>query len=166
MYHNIQEFLKDRKVEESNTLKIFNLITDEAKDQKIHPNVRTLGRLAWHITETLPEMGTAAGLLDSGYDSHAPIPETMQEIISTYQQNCEKFREAVAAKWTEAELGEKLPMYGMQWEKGLILRIINTHESHHRSQMTVVMRMLDLPVAGIYGPTKEDWAKMGMAAME
>src|SRR5437868_5777223 len=99
MYHHIQDFLNDRKVEESNTLKIFNLITDDAINQKIHPNVRTLGRLAWHITETLPEMGTAAELFDSGYDPNAPIPATMEEIIADYKQNSEKFGETVVAKW-------------------------------------------------------------------
>jgi uncharacterized damage-inducible protein DinB len=166
MYYHIQDFLNDRKAEEGNTVKIFNLITEEAKGQKINPNVRTLERLAWHIAETLPEMGSAAGLFDAGLASHGPTPPTMQDIISVYLQNSAKLMEAVQAKWKDADLGDELPMYGRSWNKGLVLTVINGHEAHHRSQMTVVMRMLGLPVTGIYGPAKEEWALMGMPAME
>ncbi len=43
-----------------------------------------------------------------------------------------------------------------------IPQILLLHQTHHRGQMTVLMRQAGLPVAGMYGPTKEDWAKYGM----
>jgi uncharacterized damage-inducible protein DinB len=38
------------------------------------------------------------------------------------------------------------------------------HQAHHRGQMTVLMRQAGLPVPGIYGPSKEEWANFGMEA--
>ncbi|MNF01709.1 DinB family protein [compost metagenome] len=55
-------------------------------------------------------------------------------------------------------------MYGELWEKGKILRVLISHQSHHRGQMTVIMRILGLPVPGLYGPSKEEWAEFGMIA--
>ena len=55
-------------------------------------------------------------------------------------------------------------MYGEHWSKGTVLRVLINHQSHHRGQMTVIMRMLGLPVPGIYGPSKEEWVEMGMNA--
>jgi uncharacterized damage-inducible protein DinB len=40
------------------------------------------------------------------------------------------------------------------------------HQTHHRGQMTVLMRQAGLVVPGIFGPAREEWAKMGMPAPE
>ena len=47
-------------------------------------------------------------------------------------------------------------------EPSLTLQILLFHQTHHRGQMTVLMRQAGLPVPGMYGPAKEDWAKYGM----
>ena len=39
------------------------------------------------------------------------------------------------------------------------------HQTHHRGQMTVLMRQAGLRVPGIYGPAKEEWAAFGAPAM-
>lgn len=56
-------------------------------------------------------------------------------------------------------------MYGEQWPKGLVLSILIAHQTHHRGQMTVLMRQAGLPVPGMYGPSKEEWAAMGLPPM-
>ena len=40
------------------------------------------------------------------------------------------------------------------------------HQTHHRDQMTVLMRLQDIKVPGVYGPSKEEWAQYGMEAQE
>jgi uncharacterized damage-inducible protein DinB len=40
--------------------------------------------------------------------------------------------------------------------------VLVTHQTHHRAQMTVLMRQAGLQVPGIYGPVKEGWAAYGM----
>lgn len=166
MYRHIQDFLNDWKNEESNTVKIFSEITEETKSQKINENVRSLERLAWHITHTITEMGTKAGLFESDPLEDQPIPATFAEIVEAYKRNSALLAQTVPSKWTDSSLDDDVPMYGENWKKGNILSILIAHEAHHRSQMTIIMRMLGLAVPGLYGPSKEEWIAYGMPAME
>jgi uncharacterized damage-inducible protein DinB len=59
-------------------------------------------------------------------------------------------------------LSEVIPIYGEKWPRGLTLSILIGHQTHHRGQMTVLMRQAGLPVPGVVGPSKEEWAAMGM----
>ncbi|MCJ8210988.1 DinB family protein [Mucilaginibacter sp. RS28] len=166
MYRHIQDFLNDWKTEAGNTVKIFSGITEEVKTQKINENVRSLERLAWHITHTITEMGTQAGLFEADALEHYAVPETMQQMIEVYQQYNAILGQTVRSKWTDSSLEDEVPMYGESWKKGQVLSVIIAHEAHHRSQMTVIMRVLGLKVPGLYGPSKEEWAEMGIPAME
>lgn len=166
MYRIINDFLADWKHESEATAKIFSLITSETYKEKIHENVRSLQRLAWHLTQTITEMGTRAGLLDQDALEHEQAPESMEALVNAYSNYSVLLSRAVQLKWTDSSLSEKVPMYGESWEKGKILRILVSHQSHHRGQMTVIMRMLGLPVLGLYGPSKEEWKEMGMPVMD
>lgn len=57
-------------------------------------------------------------------------------------------------------------MYGEMWAEGKTLSVLVTHQIHHRSQLTIVMRLLGLKVPGTYGPSNEEWAAYGMPAQE
>ncbi|WP_069659454.1 DinB family protein [Arcticibacter eurypsychrophilus] len=166
MYRNIYNFITDWKNETEGTVKVFSLITEETRQVKIHEHVRSLERLAWHLTQTITEMGHKAGLFPVDHLENSPTPESISELVSTYQDYCEQLSKAVNSKWTNSSLEDKVNMYGEEWEKGKILQVLIIHQTHHRGQMTVIMRMLGLPVPGIYGPSKEEWANMGMQAME
>ena len=50
--------------------------------------------------------------------------------------------------------------------RGRTLSALAGHQAHHRAQMMVLMRILGLPMPGVYAPAREDWAKFGMAAQE
>jgi len=166
MYRDIQDFVTDWQHESANTVKIFSGITEETKAVKINPNIRSLERLAWHITETITEMGTKAGLFDENPLEHQPTPVTMAQLTATYQEYNQRLAKAVQNRWTNESLTEEVPMYGESWSKGTVLSVLIAHEAHHRSQMTIIMRMVGLPVPGLYGPSQEEWAAMGMPAMQ
>ena len=166
MYRKIDDFLKDWKNEEEFTLKIFSLISTETKAEQVHEQVRALDRLAWHLTQTITEMGKRAGLLTDDLLEHQAIPETMNEIAELYKTNSELLCRAVRLKWTDSSLEDLVPMYGDEWMKGKILQILLLHQTHHRGQMTVIMRILGLSVPGLYGPSKEEWIAMGLPAMD
>jgi uncharacterized damage-inducible protein DinB len=57
-------------------------------------------------------------------------------------------------------------MYGEKWPRGRSAHILIDHQTHHRGQMTVLMRQAGLVVPGIYGPAKEAWAAYGAPAPE
>ncbi|WP_345948309.1 MULTISPECIES: DinB family protein [unclassified Mucilaginibacter] len=165
MYHTISDFLTDWQNEAANTAKLFSYITEDAKAIKIHPKIRTLEFLAWHITETITEMGSKAGLFDDDLLEHQSIPATFAQIAAAHQKYNAQLAENVSSRLTDADLQDEVNMYGQTWTKSTVLSVLVQHEAHHRSQMTIIMRMVGLPVPGLYGPSQEEWEAMGMPAM-
>lgn len=164
MYRSIEDFIKDWEAESIGSAKVFSAITESTRKTDVHADVRSLERLSWHLTQTITEMGNRAGLFAEDELEHLAIPPTLQELIESYKKYSEAFIKAVRSKWTDSSLLDKVEMYGELWEKGKVLRVLIAHQSHHRGQMTVIMRILGLPVPGIYGPSKEEWAEFGMIA--
>jgi len=166
MYRKIADFIADWKVEEDATLKIFSKINDEKMNVKVADNVRTLGQLAWHITQTLTEMPQKAGIIKEDELEHEPLPSTFTEISGHYKKYCKKLVDSLKKNWKDSDLPKVIELYGQKWEKGKILTMLITHQIHHRAQMIPIMRLQNMEVPGIYGPAKEDWAKFGMTAPE
>ncbi|MNL50974.1 DinB family protein [compost metagenome] len=92
------------------------------------------------------------------------MPSSVKELTELYEKYSEALVKAVRSKWTDSSLTDQIEMYGDLWEKGKVLHVLIVHQTHHRGQMTVIMRMLGLPVPGLYGPSKEEWAEFGMIA--
>ena len=166
MYYKIHDFVHDWKSESEATLKIFNNLNDESLNKKFSENLRTPGRLAWHITGSIPEMMNRTGLHIEGPGENSQIPPHLFDICEEYKKSSESLIDSISKNWTDADLTEKVNMYGEQWEKGTILSVLIIHQIHHRAQLTVLMRMAGLKVPGIYGPAREEWAQMGMKAEE
>jgi len=165
MFRRIDDFAVAWKNETDATLKLMRACTDASLAQAVTPKGRTLGRLAWHITQTLPEMLGHAGLPVTGPDEAAPVPK-LADIVATYEAAAPAVIEAVRAQWTDAMLEQSIPMYGQHWRLGDILYALVLHQTHHRGQMTVLMRQAGLVVPGVYGPAAEEWAGMGMPTPE
>lgn len=166
MYRKIEDFIQDWKNESLATIKVFSNISEESKSQKRNENIRSLERLAWHITQTLTEMPARSGIMESDLLDNEPIPATIKDIISVYKRYSEELIKHVDEKWKDVQLTEKIDVYGQPWERRKVLSVLVLHQAHHRGQMTTLMRMEGLPVPGIYGPSKEEWSKFGMEAME
>lgn len=166
MYRTIEDFITDWGYESESTLKLFRNISNEALNKKDHENVRSIAVLSWHITITLSEMLNKAGLKVSGPDEHSKAPSDIAEIISEYERSARSVTEQVKKQWTDASLKEEANMYGQNWKNGVTLSILIKHQAHHRGQLTVLMRHAGLKVAGMYGPSKEEWAEFNMPAMD
>ncbi len=164
MYRSISDFLADWQYETAITAKVIRGIPDDLSRSMIHQDVRSLEWLAWHLTQTLTEMGHRAGLFATDSLEQQKMPTSMDEMATAYEDYASQIATAVNSKLTDSVLAEMVEMYGDQWSKGTVLRILVCHQSHHRGQMTVIMRMLGIPVPGLYGPSKEEWAAMGMDA--
>ncbi|QUW23173.1 DinB family protein [Sporosarcina sp. Marseille-Q4063] len=161
MFKTIDEFLNLWEHESGSTLKILSALTDESLAQEVSPEDRTLGRIAWHIVQTLHEMMSQTGLEFKGTPEDAPVPETAAEIADAYRSTNEAMVSAMKSQWNDEVLSEMRDMYGEQWSVGTVLGILTAHETHHRGQMTVLMRQAGLRVPGVYGPAREEWAAFG-----
>jgi uncharacterized damage-inducible protein DinB len=166
MYRTMEDFREDYAYEREATGKILAALTDASLGQRVSAGGRTLGQLAWHVVGTLYEMPGQAGLETGGGKVDAPIPGRAAEIAAAYDAAAAAVAAAVASQWSDAALAEEIPMYGESWKRGKVLAALIKHEAHHRGQMTVLMRQAGLPVPGVYGPAKEEWAAYGMKAPE
>jgi uncharacterized damage-inducible protein DinB len=162
MYRKIEDFLGSWAYETEATLKVFGQLTDQSLGQKVTDEGRTLGRIAWHIVQTLPEMGGRTGLQISGPGEKDPIPASAEEITASFKDAAESLAQEVQSKWGDSDLEIEDDMYGEMWMRGQTLGALVNHQTHHRGQMTVLMRQAGLPVPGVYGPSKEEWDAYGM----
>jgi uncharacterized damage-inducible protein DinB len=163
MIRSIADFNGLWKMESGMMQKVMDALTDTSLAQSINNDHRTLGRLAWHITQTTPEMLGKAGLKIAGPGDHDAMPASAKTIAKAYADSASAIEGAIAAaKWTDKTLDEKREMYGEQWTVGFTLQCFVFHQTHHRGQMTVLMRQAGVPVPSLYGPVKEDWAQWGM----
>lgn len=164
MYRRIEDFEKDLAYEADMTRKVLHALTDASLEQRVEPGGRTLGFLGMHLAVTVKEMLGQAGLKTAGPGLQDPVPASASEIAAIYEQAAATILPAVQEAWTDAQLEEPVPMYGESWARGIVLSAFLFHQAHHRGQMTVLMRQAGLPVPGIYGPSREEWAAMGLPA--
>ena len=166
MVRRVQDFDKDWGVEYEGTLKVFRNLTDASLGQRVGPEGRTLGRLAWHITQSIPEMMNRTGLEVDASEENAPVPESAAHIVAAYERLGAAVRAQVRERWTDDTLAETRDMYGEPWPIGFTLEVLIRHQTHHRGQMTVLMRQAGLTVPGVYGPAREEWVAYGMPPQE
>ena len=162
MYGTIEQFLEDWKKESEATLRVLARLTDGSLRQKVGPEGRTLGFLAWHLVLTLGEMGGKAGLTVDSPPEDSSEPVLAAAILAAYELAQGSLAREVRAGWSDGMLADELSMYGSTWRRGDVLDSLVHHQIHHRGQMTVLMRQAGLVVPGIYGPAREEWAAMGM----
>ncbi|MBT8386735.1 MAG: DinB family protein [Ignavibacteria bacterium] len=162
MYSKLEEFKKDWKYESESTLKVLNQLSDDSLNKKFSDNIRTPGKIAWHIVATLGEMVQRTGLKFDSAPEDVPIPSAVKEILTGYKRSSDEMIKAITTEWNDDSLNEDIELYGQTWKKGIVLSSLINHQIHHRGQLTVLMRMAGLKVPGVYGPAKEEWAQMGM----
>jgi uncharacterized damage-inducible protein DinB len=166
MFRTIEDFEKRWAGEKESSLKVMRALTDASLAQMVAPGGRSLGRIAWHIVQSLGEMGGHAGLKVEGVDKKAPQPAQATAIAEAYASNAEAVARTVKADWTDADLPGEIDMYGRKWTRGGTLAALIAHEVHHRGQMTVLMRQAGIAVPGVYGPAKEEWTAYGMPVQD
>ena len=166
MFRRVADFQKAWEQEREGTLKVLRALTDASLAQAATKDDRTLGRMAWHLAQTVSEMMPRTGLAVSEPAPDAPVPPSAAAIVEAFETASKEVADEIASKWTDATLEVEDDMYGMKWSRGQTLMALVVHQAHHRGQMTVLMRQAGLTVPGVYGPAREEWAAHGMTAPE
>jgi uncharacterized damage-inducible protein DinB len=162
MITTIDEFLAVWHYEAAVTQRMLEALTDASLAQAVAADHRTIGRLAWHIVQTIPEMMAHTGLQVSGPGETDPVPAHASAIAEAYRGAAASLNEQLRTTWTDATLAQTDNMYGEEWSRARTLGVLLSHQTHHRGQLTVLMRQAGLTVPGAYGPAREEWAGMGM----
>lgn len=141
------------------TQRILDVLTDKSLRQQISENDRTLGEVAWHIVETISGLISQTGLVLDAF--HVSVADSAKAIADQYRQVSQELITAINKQWTDQILVEERDVHGQRWTIGATLNALINHQIHHRGQLTVLMRQAGLSIPGIYGPSRDDWSKMG-----
>jgi uncharacterized damage-inducible protein DinB len=149
--------------EMAKTRKLLERLPDVKLSWKPHAKSMSLGALATHIA-TLPEWGDTI-LNESLFDfAGAPPPPAERtscaEILKHFDQSAAKTRKALdrsdaeyAGMWTLKRDGQEIfSMPRVAALRGFVL----SHLIHHRGQLSVYLRLNDIPVPAIYGPSADE----------
>ena len=168
MYYKISDFIEDWKYESVSTIKVLSNLTDASLTKISGENIRTAGRLAWHILGAIAELGHRMGLTFRKIDQDSPFPSTAKEIVDEYKYASDGLIKEIQEKWNDKTLSieDEITGQGERWTRGKTLGVLITHQIHHRAQLTIVMRLAGLKVPGVYGPAKEEWVNYGMQPQE
>ena len=163
---SLQEFALDWAHHREETLRLLRALDDRSLSGKTDADGRTLGRIAWHLVQTMPEMLGHAGVPLAGPGPEVAPPAGAAAIVAAYDKASAQVVPAVQAAWNGLDLASPVAMYGQEWPRRLVLSGLMLHEAHHRGQMTVLMRQAGLKVPGVFGPAREEWAAHGMPAQD
>ena len=166
MFRKIEDFVDEWHHERTDTLRLLRSLTDASLSTRVTDEGRSLGRLAWHVALSVAEILSHAGLPIESLSQEAPVPATASAIADRYELDSAAAEAALRIRWHDSMLDKEVPMYGELWRRGKVLSVLIRHQSHHRGQMTVLMRQAGLPVIGVYGPAREEWSALGMPAMD
>lgn len=154
MYRKVEDFLEEWTISSGGTANVINAMTDDKLDQAIVEGHSTLGWLAWHLVGAAGAFGQFAGFQVQGPDFNEPQPGYVQDISKAYETIAQAIK-GEAAKLTDEDLLEEVTGFTGPTTRGKLLRGLIDHQTHHRGQMTVLLRQASLTVPGVMGPTKE-----------
>jgi len=160
----IESILQELEQEAQTTRRVLERVPDNHLAWRPHEKARTLGQLAMHVV-TVP--GTVAELAAS--PSPAQIPnfaqepglKTASELVPALDQSIARARQMLEGI-DDAELLATWRLMRGDRELVALPRIVFlrsvllNHWYHHRGQLTVYLRQLDVAIPSIYGPSADE----------
>ena len=161
---NIADFLlRELENEAKTTRRVLERVPADQLAWKPHAKSMSLGKLAQHVAST-PGAVAASSLADSyPVENFQPEPEptTVEQILKAHEASMAAARSALAAldeakagaEWTMTAGGQ--PMLSMPRVDWIRIYMLN-HWYHHRGQLSVYLRELNVPVPAMYGPSADE----------
>jgi uncharacterized damage-inducible protein DinB len=162
-----QSLLPELDQEMAGTRKTLERIPADKFEFRPHEKSFTMISLATHIANML-NWGTVTIQQDSfdyappGAEPYQELPAaSVEDLLAKFDKGLAEFREALAgasdetllANWSLLGGGNTIfTMPRIACLRGMIFN----HLIHHRAQLTVYLRMCDVPVPALYGPSADD----------
>ncbi|HNQ26672.1 MAG TPA: DinB family protein [Aquaticitalea sp.] len=155
--------LAEIKHETHNTRRVLDNLNDEHWDYKPHEKSMTLGQLASHIVElhNWTHLAVTKDVFDFHTDYTPPKTADVETLKTELESGLQKNNEFINSKTDDFWLTNWILKAGTHTlsempKLGAFRYIITNHLIHHRGQLTVYMRMLNIPLPGIYGPSADE----------
>jgi uncharacterized damage-inducible protein DinB len=161
---NVIPFLiKELELEAKTTRKFLKLVPPEKFQWKPHEKSMEMKRLCVHIAElpTWVDMAVNTDGINFATDEYKPTEVNTTEDLLNLLDNSEKKALAALQKVTDDELlktwtlknGDQVLNTMTKYET---VRNAYSQITHHRAQLGVYLRLLDIPIPGSYGPSADD----------
>jgi len=150
--------------EMANTRKMLERVPENRFDFQPHPKSFKLNRLAGHVAD-LPSWAMhtlETQRLELEIAKFVPfVPSSTLELLARFDKHVREARAALAkandedlnATWTMKREGKTV----MTMPRVAVLRtLVMNHLIHHRAQLGVYLRLLDVAVPGMYGPSADE----------
>lgn len=159
----IQTFLKELQQEANTTRKMLSIIPDDKYQWKPHEKSMRIEQLSTHIAElpTWVSMTFNTSELDFAANPYTPIKvESTAALMELFEKSLAEGKaslesakeEQLGLPWTLRN-GETI--YSTS-EKGEVIRMTFSQIIHHRAQLGVYLRLLNVPIPGSYGPSADE----------
>jgi len=158
----IDSLLQELEQEAQTTRRVLERVPENL-DWRPHPKARSLGQLAMHVAMipgALAELATSPSPAQSPNFIDPPL-ESASQLVPILDESVAKARKILTGI-EDATLFETWRM--MQGERevfavprlGILRSIMLNHWYHHRGQLSVYLRELDVPIPSIYGPSADE----------
>ena len=159
--------LPEFDMEMDNTRRTLERVPDDKFSWKPHEKSGTLGWMAGHVA-TIPQWAKitmeqdSLDLAPAGRPNFvAPKPANRKEVLEIFDKNRAEARAALAAAndatyakpWALLMGGREL---FREPRSAVLRRMVFNHIIHHRGQLTVYLRLLNVPVPALYGPSADE----------
>lgn len=157
-----ESLIAELQQESQTTRRVIERVPDEKLDWRPHPKSMTLGQLAAHIAglprgiaELATNLVTEAPTVPLQGD--IPVAEMLARIEESVAYATEKLR-----MWSDDDLRQtwRLTRDGktlLEIPRIAVIRsVMLNHTYHHRGQLSLYLRLLDVPVPSVYGPTADE----------
>ncbi|HUC53934.1 MAG TPA: DinB family protein [Candidatus Cybelea sp.] len=158
----VDSILMEIDQEAKTTKRVLERIPEDKLSWKPHPKAFSLGQLALHIASVPGSVAAAAApdTMEAPAFSQ-PEPKSRQEVLDTFSKSLASAKDTLnkmddarlLSTWSLTKNGKVLmsiPRFGF------IRAILMNHNYHHRGQLSTYLRILDVAVPSIYGPSADE----------
>ncbi|HEY0092025.1 MAG TPA: DinB family protein [Flavobacterium sp.] len=159
----VEMFLKEINQEAVSTRKVLAAVPNDRLDWQPHPKSMSVRALATHIAE-LPSWISMVLTTEELDFAAQPYEQTIlnstQELIELFEKSLAEGRDQLIPE-NEAKMGEPWTLRSgdtifSTTTKAETVRHAFNQITHHRAQLGVYLRLLDIPVPATYGPSADD----------
>ncbi len=160
----LEPMLNEFREEAAVTKRVLERVPPDKLSWKPHPKSMSLGQLALHVANIPGSLAKLAQLEEfdaSQANFEPPAPNDLKEIHAALDQSVRSTDEFLSGMSEKAALGTwRLTLRGKEvFNKprvGVLRSIMLNHWYHHRGQLSVYLRLLEVPVPVIYGRSADE----------
>ncbi len=159
----VDPFLMELDQETARTKRVLERVPNDKLPWKPHPRSMSLGQLALHVATNPGQVAELLSQSEFEVPEFGNFPEAKiaAELLPTLDQSVTRAKEVLNGLDDQTAMSTwKLTMNGKEVfavpRIGVVRTIMLNHWYHHRGQLSVYLRLLNIPVPSIYGPSADE----------